>query len=81
MPIILMPGKWKVEEQKFKVIFRYIASSGPAWDTLDSILENKINSRNTMGLPYPSLKMSRTDYRTQLHHYVFHQYIVLYYLF
>jgi hypothetical protein len=57
-----MPGKWRLEEQKFKLIFKYIASLGLAWNTSNPVLEHKINSRNNMGPSFHGLKITRTDF-------------------
>lgn len=62
MPVILMPGKWKLEEQKLKVVFRCTASSGLARNSLDPVSENKINSGNTMGLLSPVPQKPRVDF-------------------
>lgn len=62
MPIILIPGKWRLEEQKFTVIFRYIRNSGLAWNTSHCVSENKINSRNTVGPSSPGLEITIVDF-------------------
>lgn len=47
--VIGAPGSQRQEKQ-FKIIFRYIVSSRPAWTTYDPVLKNKMKSKQELRL-------------------------------
>lgn len=46
VPVISATGKWRQEDQKYKVILGYTASSKPVWATGDPAQSNTTNNNN-----------------------------------